>query len=122
MTTRFAGVADRDAIEAESAWADRPKPGTVHALLAEHRQRLFPDVFFADLFRSGRGRPSVPAEVVPSKPSMSLVAIAITSPVRRCWKKRGPCRESRAYNRVRSSTPRWYAAANNWSRQPTRKK
>ena len=35
MTTRFAGVADRDAIEAESAWADRPKPGTLHAFLAQ---------------------------------------------------------------------------------------
>ena len=36
------------------------RPGTVYALLAEHKQRLFPDVFFADRFRSGRGRPSVP--------------------------------------------------------------
>jgi IS5 family transposase len=32
--------------------------------LAEHRQRLFPDEMFADLFGSGRGRPSVPADVV----------------------------------------------------------
>jgi IS5 family transposase len=32
--------------------------------LAEHRQRLFPDEMFADLFASGKGRPSVPADVI----------------------------------------------------------
>ena len=36
----------------------------MHALLAEHRGRLFPDEMFADLFPSGRGRPSVPADVM----------------------------------------------------------
>ena len=36
----------------------------MHAFLAEHRHRLFPDKMFADLFPSGRGRPSVPADVV----------------------------------------------------------
>lgn len=40
--------------------------GSVFRLLAEHRQRLFPDVLFADLFPSGRGRPSIPAGVVAS--------------------------------------------------------
>ena len=38
--------------------------GSVHAFLGEHRHRLFPDEMFADLFPSGRGRPSVPADVV----------------------------------------------------------
>jgi IS5 family transposase len=38
--------------------------GSVHAFLAEQRQRLFPDELFADLFPSGRGRPSVPADVI----------------------------------------------------------
>jgi IS5 family transposase len=37
---------------------------SVHWFLAEHRQRLFPDGMFADLFGSGRGRPSVPADVI----------------------------------------------------------
>jgi IS5 family transposase len=37
---------------------------SVHWFLAEHRQRLFPDELFADLFGSGRGRPSVPADVI----------------------------------------------------------
>jgi IS5 family transposase len=38
--------------------------GSVPAFLAEHRLRLFPDEMFADLFPSGRGRPSVPADVI----------------------------------------------------------
>jgi IS5 family transposase len=38
--------------------------GSVHAFLADHRQELFPDELFADLFPSGRGRPSVPADVI----------------------------------------------------------
>lgn len=36
----------------------------MHGFLAEHRRRLFPDEMFADLFPSGRGRPSVPADVI----------------------------------------------------------
>jgi IS5 family transposase len=38
--------------------------GSVYAFLADHRRALFPDELFADLFPSGRGRPSVPADVV----------------------------------------------------------
>ena len=37
---------------------------SVHWFLAEHRQRLFPDEMFADLFVSGLGRRSVPADVI----------------------------------------------------------
>jgi len=40
--------------------------GSVFAFLAENRQRLFPDEAFADLFTSGRGRPSIPADVIAS--------------------------------------------------------
>lgn len=36
---------------------------SVYAFLATHRERLFPDGLFADLFPSRRGRPSVPAPV-----------------------------------------------------------
>ena len=39
---------------------------SVYAFLAAHRHRLFPDELFADLFPSGRGRPSQPADVVAS--------------------------------------------------------
>ena len=42
------------------------EPGSVFALLAEHRGRLFPVELFADLFPSGRGRPSIPGEVIAS--------------------------------------------------------
>jgi IS5 family transposase len=38
--------------------------GSVPAFLAEHRGALFGDEAFADLFPSGRGRPSVPADVI----------------------------------------------------------
>jgi hypothetical protein len=38
--------------------------GSVHWFLAEHRRRLFGDEMFADLFASGCGRPSVPADVI----------------------------------------------------------
>jgi hypothetical protein len=38
--------------------------GSVYAFLAEHRRRLFRGDMFADLFRSQRGRPSVPGDVI----------------------------------------------------------
>jgi hypothetical protein len=38
--------------------------GGVFGFLAARRDELFPDALFADLFRSGRGRPGVPAPVV----------------------------------------------------------
>ncbi len=37
---------------------------SVEAFLADHRHELFPDEMFEDLFPSGRGRPSIPADVV----------------------------------------------------------
>lgn len=40
--------------------------GSVFAFLAEHRDRLFPARMFFDLFPSGRGRPSIPPDVVAS--------------------------------------------------------
>jgi IS5 family transposase len=38
--------------------------GSVYGFLADHRRDLFPDELFADLFPSGRGRPSVPTDQV----------------------------------------------------------
>lgn len=38
--------------------------GSVAEFLADHRQQVFPDEMFVDLFPSGRGRPSVPADVI----------------------------------------------------------
>jgi IS5 family transposase len=40
--------------------------GSVFALLAQHRRVLFSTELFADLFPSGRGRPSVPADIAAS--------------------------------------------------------
>jgi hypothetical protein len=54
----------RDLLDAEFLSGHLLKPGSVFAFLAEHRGRLFPDEMFADLFRSGTGRPSVPADVM----------------------------------------------------------
>ena len=53
----------RDLLDVESVAGHLLKPGSVFAFLAEHRRRLFPDELFADLFPSGRGRPSVPADM-----------------------------------------------------------
>jgi len=56
----------RDLLDVESVAGHLMKPGSVFAFLAEHRRELFPDELFADLFSSGRGRPSVPADVMAS--------------------------------------------------------
>jgi IS5 family transposase len=55
---------DRELLDAAALCRHLVPEGSVHAFLAEHRRRLFPDEMFADLFPSGRGRPSVPADVV----------------------------------------------------------
>jgi IS5 family transposase len=54
----------RDLLDVESVAGHLLKPGSVFAFLAGHRRELFPDELFADLFLSGRGRPSVPADVM----------------------------------------------------------
>lgn len=56
----------RELLDAESVVGHLLGPGSVFAFLAGHRGRLFPDEMFADLFPSGRGRPSVPADVIAS--------------------------------------------------------
>jgi IS5 family transposase len=55
---------DRELLDAAALCSHLLGEGSVHAFLAEHRRRLFPDEMFSDLFPSGRGRPSVPADVV----------------------------------------------------------
>lgn len=54
----------RELLDVESVAGHLLKPGSVFAFLAAHRSELFPDELFADLFPSGRGRPSVPADVM----------------------------------------------------------
>lgn len=60
------GNSDRDPelLDAAAMVGHLVPEGSVYAFLAEHRRRLFPDEMFADLFPTGRGRPSVPADVV----------------------------------------------------------
>ena len=47
-------------------FVDSSSPMEASKRLADHRHELFPDEMFEDLFPSGRGRPSIPAEVVAS--------------------------------------------------------
>ncbi len=53
-------------LDAASVAGHLVEVGSVFALLAEHRSVLFPESMFADLFPSGRGRPSVPADIAAS--------------------------------------------------------
>ena len=54
----------RELLDAESVAGHLLKAGSVFGFLAAHRRELFPDEMFADLFPTGRGRPSVPADVM----------------------------------------------------------
>lgn len=68
-STRILGVQgssdpNREFLDAYALVGHLVPAGSVYAFLAEDRRRLFPDELFADLFGSGRGRPSVPADVV----------------------------------------------------------
>lgn len=56
----------RDLLDVESVAGHLLPAGSVFAFLAVHRHRLFPAAMFDDLFPSGRGRPSVPPEVMAS--------------------------------------------------------
>ena len=60
------GRGDPEAVltDAAALCGDLVKAGSVSAWLADHRRDLFPDDAFADLFPSGKGRPSVPADVI----------------------------------------------------------
>ena len=55
---------DRELLDAAAFVSHLVPEGSVYAFLAEHRHRLFPDDMFADLFKSSRGRPSQPADLV----------------------------------------------------------
>jgi hypothetical protein len=57
---------DRELLDTAALAGHLVPAGSVYAFLAEHRGEVFPDGLFADLFPSGRGRPSVPGEVIAS--------------------------------------------------------
>ena len=58
--------ADRQLLDAGALVGHLVPAGSMFAFLAAHRGELFADEDFADLFPSGRGRPSVPASVMAS--------------------------------------------------------
>jgi IS5 family transposase len=55
---------NRELLDAAALCRQLVPVGSVEAFLADHRRELFPDELFGDLFPSGRGRPSIPANVV----------------------------------------------------------
>ena len=57
-------VPDRELLDAGALCRHLVADDSVYAFLADHRRRLFPDELFEDLFVSGRGRPSVPGDVI----------------------------------------------------------
>jgi hypothetical protein len=65
IINRVQGVerVDRELLDARALVGHLVPEGSIFAFLAEHRGRVFPDEDFADLFRSGLGRPSMPAPV-----------------------------------------------------------
>ena len=58
--------ADRELLDAQALVGHLVPAGGMFAFLADHRQDLFPDGEFEDLFPSGKGRPSIPASVMAS--------------------------------------------------------
>jgi hypothetical protein len=58
--------ADQELLDAAALVGHLVPAGSMYAFLAEHRGRVFPDGLFADLFPSGRGRPSMPGSVAAS--------------------------------------------------------
>src|SRR5580658_9264665 len=83
---------DRELLDAAALCGHLLAPGSVPAFFAEHRRALFPDELFADLFASGRGRPSVPADVIATVMVLqALEGLSDRQAVRRletdiCWK------------------------------------
>src|SRR5947209_5802197 len=57
---------NRELLDAAALCRQLVPEASVEAFLADHRKELFPDELFEDLFPSGRGRPSVPADVIAS--------------------------------------------------------
>ena len=57
---------DRQLLDAQALVGHLVAPGSMFAFLAAHRQDLFGDNEFEDLFPSGKGRPSIPGSVMAS--------------------------------------------------------
>ena len=83
---------DRELLDAAALVGHLVPEGSMFAFLATHRGEVFPDAEFADLFPSGRGRPSLPAPVaaaVLTLQSLYDLSDAETAEAARCdlrWK------------------------------------
>lgn len=55
---------DRQMLDAQAFCRNLVEDNSIYAFLADHREELFKDEDFSDLFPSGRGRPSIPASLV----------------------------------------------------------
>ncbi len=83
---------DRKLLDAAALVGHLVPEGSMFAFLATHRGQVFPDEQFADLFPSGRGRPSLPAPVaaaVLTLQSLYDLSDAETAEAARCdlrWK------------------------------------
>jgi hypothetical protein len=84
--------ADRKLLDAAALVGHLVPEGSMFAFLATHRGQVFPDQEFADLFPSGRGRPSLPAPVaaaILTLQSLHDLSDAETAEAARCdlrWK------------------------------------
>ena len=83
---------DRELLDAAALAGHLVPAGSMFAFLAAHRGELFPDAGFADLFPSGRGRPSIPASVMATVLTLQVLcdySDAETAEAARCdlrWK------------------------------------
>jgi hypothetical protein len=83
---------DRELLDAQALVGHLVPKGSMFWFLATHRGQVFPDEQFADLFPSGRGRPSLPAPVAASiltLQSLHDLSDAETAEAARCdlrWK------------------------------------
>jgi hypothetical protein len=81
--------------------------GSVYAFLADDCRELFADELFADVFPSGRGRPSVPADVVATVMVLQALKVCRTETRRRCCGPTSRGRWRRAWRwMMRGSTTR----------------
>ena len=84
--------ADRELLDAAALAGHLVPAGSMFAFLAAHRGELFGDGDFADLFPSGRGRPSIPASVMATVLTLQVLcdySDAETAEAARCdlrWK------------------------------------
>ena len=57
---------ERELLDSDSVAGHLVEPGSVFEFLRDDRRAMFPEVMFADLFPSGRGRPSIPVDIAAS--------------------------------------------------------